>query len=61
MKLFKISFLIVLKYNKKVGVTMAQTNTDLSLLESCVRTVLNLTAPRFVSFKKREIYIESAS
>lgn len=30
----------------KVGVTMAQTTTDLSLLESCVRTVLNLTAPR---------------
>jgi glutaminyl-tRNA synthetase len=30
----------------KVGVTMAQTHTDLSLLESCVRTVLNLTAPR---------------
>ncbi len=25
---------------------MAQTTTDLSLLESCVRTVLNLTAPR---------------
>ena len=30
----------------KVGVTMAQATTDLSLLESCVRTVLNLTAPR---------------
>lgn len=30
----------------KVGVTMAQTTTDVSLLESCVRTVLNLTAPR---------------
>ena len=30
----------------KVGVTMAQTTTDISLLESCVRTVLNLTAPR---------------
>lgn len=30
----------------KVGVTMAQTTTDLSLLESCVRTVLNQTAPR---------------
>ena len=25
---------------------MAQTTTDISLLESCVRTVLNLTAPR---------------
>ncbi|RNA15970.1 glutamine--tRNA ligase [Brachionus plicatilis] len=30
----------------KVGVTMAQTTTDISLLESCVRTVLNVTAPR---------------
>lgn len=30
----------------KVGVTMAQTTTDISLLEACVRTVLNLTAPR---------------
>lgn len=30
----------------KVGVTMAQTTTDITLLESCVRTVLNLTAPR---------------
>jgi len=30
----------------KVGVTMAQTTTDISMLESCVRTVLNLTAPR---------------
>jgi glutaminyl-tRNA synthetase len=30
----------------KVGVTMAQAMTDVSLLESCVRTVLNLTAPR---------------
>ena len=30
----------------KVGVTMAQTTTDISLLESCVRTVLNVNAPR---------------
>jgi glutaminyl-tRNA synthetase len=30
----------------KVGVTMAQTTTEVSMLESCVRTVLNLTAPR---------------
>lgn len=30
----------------KVGVTMAQTTTDISLLEACVRTVLNQTAPR---------------
>lgn len=32
----------------KVGVTMAQTTTEVSMLESCVRTVLNLTAPRLV-------------
>jgi len=30
----------------KIGVTMAQTQIDLSMLEYCVRTVLNTTAPR---------------
>lgn len=30
----------------KVGVTMAQTTIELPMLESCVRTVLNLQAPR---------------
>lgn len=36
----------------KVGVTMAQTTTDISLLESCVRTVLNLTASRAMAVLK---------
>ena len=30
----------------QIGVTMAQTVIDLSMLESCVRTVLNSSAPR---------------
>lgn len=32
----------------KVGVTMSQTILDPSMLDSCVRDVLNVTAPRYL-------------
>jgi len=41
----------------KVGVTMAQTQIDLSMLEYCVRTVLNTTAPRLDYFVIKIIFI----
>ena len=47
-------------FTAKVGVTMAQTTIELSMLESCVRHVLNLQAPRaMVVLKPLKVTIEN--
>lgn len=50
-------------YVCQVGVTMSQQTLDPSLLEACVRDVLNITAPRYdcaiISFYSQECRTKS--
>ena len=38
-------------FTAKIGVTMSQTTLDPSMLDSCIRDVLNVTAHRYMRFQ----------